>query len=50
MKEKILEELRYPAIGKMNKMGINYTPSMRYKIHSRESNILKSPELELVLA
>ena len=34
----------------MNRMGINYTPSMRYKIHSRESNILKNPELELVLA
>ena len=34
----------------MSKMGINYTPSMRYKIHSRESNILKNPELELVLA
>ena len=48
--EQILEQLRYPAIGKLNQMGIRYRPSLRYKIHSREANILKNPDLELVLA
>ena len=42
--------MRYPAIGKLNRMGIRYRPSLRYKIHSREANILKNPDLDIVMA
>ena len=44
--EKVIENLKYPSVGKLQDMGIDYKPTTRYKIQSLDFNILKIPELD----
>ena len=48
---KMLENFKYPSMGKLTKMGVTFKPSIRYKIeNTSEKNILKDPALESVKA
>ena len=48
--EEAIERIKYPAIGKLSKMGVTFRPSVRYKIDSTEYNILKDPQIATVRA
>ena len=42
--------MKHPAVGKLTSMGVEFRPSVRYKVESTELNILKDPVLESVKA
>ena len=50
VQEEAIERIKYPAIGKLSKMGVTFRPSVRYKIDSSEFNILKDPSIATVKA
>ena len=47
---KFLEDLRHPSAKKLSDMGVNYKPTIRHRMLSGESNILKSPKIDQVMS
>ena len=44
----MIHNLKHPSIGKLAYMGVEYKPSIRYRIHSLDYNILKIPSLDRI--
>ena len=46
--EKVIENLKYPSLGKLQDLGVEYKPTINYKVHSLGFNILKIPQLDAI--